>query len=98
MYTGISCFGRGVCMLCICKILIQRATHVKVLIQRMTWGKIADTSETDPHNLHMGSPCTHNEIVRIWGLTYIFRFRSYLVTDVGRVLDAKGGFMIFFEA
>ena len=40
----------------------------------------------------------HNEVVRIWGLTYIFRFRSYLVTDVGRVLDAKGGFMIFFEA
>ena len=36
MYTGISCFGRGVCLLCICKILIQRATHVKVLIQRVT--------------------------------------------------------------
>jgi hypothetical protein len=46
----------------------------------------------------MGSPRTHNEIVRIWGLTYIFRFRSYLVTDVGRVLDAKGGLMNFFEA
>jgi hypothetical protein len=29
---------------------------------------------------------------------YIFRFRSYLVTDVGRILDAKGGFMNFREA
>ena len=26
---------------------------------------------------------------------YIFRFRSYLVTDVGRILDAKGGCMNF---
>ena len=29
---------------------------------------------------------------------YIFRFRSYLVTDVGRILDAKGGCMNFREA
>ena len=66
MYTGISChaicFGRGVCMLCICKILIHRATHVKILIQRVTQGKIADTSETDPHT-HTGSP--HSEHVGI---------------------------------
>ena len=27
-----------------------------------------------------------------------FRFRSYLVTDVGRILDAKGGCMNFCEA
>ncbi len=26
---------------------------------------------------------------------YIFRFRSYLVTDIGRILDAKGGFVNF---
>jgi hypothetical protein len=35
-------------MLCIRKILIHRATHVKILIQRVTRGKIADNSETDP--------------------------------------------------
>ena len=29
---------------------------------------------------------------------YIFRFRSYLVTDIGRILDAKGGFVNFLEA
>ncbi len=29
---------------------------------------------------------------------YIFRFRSYPVTDVGRILDTKGGFMNFREA
>ena len=29
---------------------------------------------------------------------YIFRFRSYLVTDVGRILNAKGGLMNFHEA
>ena len=29
---------------------------------------------------------------------YIFRFRSYLVTGVGRILDTKGGFMHFLEA
>jgi hypothetical protein len=29
---------------------------------------------------------------------YIFRFRSYLVTDIGRILDAKGGFVSFLEA
>ena len=29
---------------------------------------------------------------------YIFRFRSYLVTNVGRILDAKGGCMNFLEA
>ena len=66
MYTGISChaicFGRGVCMLCIRKILIHRATHVKILIQRVTQGKIADTSETDPRT-HTGSP--HSEHVGI---------------------------------
>jgi hypothetical protein len=31
-------------------------------------------------------------------LIYIFRFRSYLVTDIGRILDAKGGFVNFLEA
>jgi hypothetical protein len=54
MHTGISCFGRGVCNLCIHKILIHRATHVKILIQRVTRGKITDT-ETDPRT-HTGSP------------------------------------------
>ena len=34
---------------------------------RVSRGKIADTSETDPR--------MHNEIVRIWGLTYIYIFR-----------------------
>ena len=29
---------------------------------------------------------------------YIFRFRSYLVTDVGRMLNAKCGCMNFCEA
>ena len=29
---------------------------------------------------------------------YIFRFRSYLVTNVGRILDAKCGCMNFREA
>ena len=63
-------------------------THVKILIQHVTQGKIADTSETIPvrirgvpiceptgiqKNSHMGSPRTHNEIVRIWGLTCILR-------------------------
>ena len=41
MHTGISChaicFGCGVCMLlCIYKILIHRAMHVKILNQRVT--------------------------------------------------------------
>ena len=36
MHTGISCFGRGVCMLCIRKIQIHDTTHVKILIQRVT--------------------------------------------------------------
>jgi hypothetical protein len=40
--------------------------------------------------------------VRAWYVgdssTYIFRFRSYLVTDIGRILDAKGGFVNFLEA
>ncbi len=29
---------------------------------------------------------------------YIFRFRSYLVTNIGRILDVKGGFVNFLEA
>ena len=45
-----------------------------------------------------GDPRTHNEVVRIRGLTYIFRFRSYLVTNVGRMLVAKGEVMNFREA
>ncbi len=62
-----------------------RAGMHKILFQRATGGKIADTSESDPcmHRglpvcvrggrpeiLHMGSPRTHNEIVRILGATY----------------------------
>ena len=37
-----------------------------------------------------GDPIMHNEIVRIgMGINiYIVRFRSYLVTDIGRILDA----------
>jgi hypothetical protein len=31
----------------------------------------------------------------LWVPTYIFRFRSYLVTNVGRILDAKGGCVNF---
>ena len=34
----------------------------------------------------------------LFGIMYIFRFRSYLVTDIGRILDAKGGFVNFLEA
>jgi hypothetical protein len=93
LHTGISCFGYGVCMLCIHKILM----HVKILIQRVTRGKIADMSETDPRthtesphnniiiceragiqkNSHMGSPHTHNEIVRTWGLTHYYIHSRY---------------------
>ena len=38
--------------------------------------------------------------LRVWVTTYIFRCRSYLVTDVGtsRILDSKGGCMNFLEA
>ena len=31
-------------------------------------------------------------------LIYILRFRSYLVTNIGRILDAKDELMIFCEA
>ncbi len=46
----------------------------KILFQRATGGKIADTSESDPR-MHTGTPCmrsprSHNEIVRILGATY----------------------------
>ena len=68
MHTVISChaicFGCGMCMLCIRKILVHCATHVKMLIQCVTRGKIADTSETDPRT-HTGSP---SRKICIWGV------------------------------
>ena len=47
--------------------------------------------------------CPHSNvyyvsIVHCNGYIYIFRFRSYLVTDIGRIMDAKGGCMNFCEA
>ena len=34
--------------------------------------------------LHMGRHITHNEVVRIWGLTYLFRLGSYQLTIIER--------------
>ncbi len=39
-----------------------------------------------------------NHLDGISKFLYIFRFRSYLVTNVGRILDAKCGCMNFREA
>ncbi len=67
----------------------------KILLQRVTGGKIADTPESDlpvcvrggrPKVLHMGSPRSHNEIVRILGATYTAPFG--IITffwDVGKL-------------
>jgi hypothetical protein len=39
------------------------------------------------------------KVPEVFKKKYIFRFiRSYLVTDIGRILDAKGGFVNFLEA
>jgi hypothetical protein len=95
MHTGISChaicFGCGMCMmLCIHKILIHCATHVKILIHACLEERSLTRQKLIPVCIrevpiceragiqkisHMGSPRMHNEIVRIWGLTYIYIFR-----------------------
>ena len=70
MHTGISCFGRGVCMLCIRKILIHCTTHVKILIQCVTRGKTADVRNWSPY-AYEESPYANvwgSRKIRIWGV------------------------------
>jgi hypothetical protein len=54
-----------------------------------------------PLHQRQGGPLSsapHRAEWTVYGTIYIFRFRSYLVTDVGRILDAKCGCMNFREA
>jgi hypothetical protein len=59
-----------------------RTMH-KILLQRATGGKIADTSQTPVcvrggrlEISHMGSTRSHNKNVRIWGATYTRTWNS----------------------
>ncbi len=63
---------------------------------------MVDEEEKEGRGLGFVCPCPSCTGTQVSSLRerniYIFRFRSYLVTDVGKVLDAKGGFMNFREA
>ena len=83
-------------MLCIRKILIHRAMHIKILIQRVPCGKIADMSETDPRthgespNVNVRGSVTANigwYVVLILHDKAIMLYRYYMISiAVGSIL------------
>jgi hypothetical protein len=55
---------------CVMKLCAERLlTHQKLIPIRIRGLPVCVLGER-PENLHMGSPCSHNKIVRILGATY----------------------------
>ena len=74
---------------------------VRSMYMATIWGKIVKPAVPVKKYRYRKNDWNHgrwNSKVFVTTSYYIFRFRSYLVTDIGRILDAKGRFVNFLEA